>query len=183
MFCCYFFFHASLFKLISSIWTVVIPWCRSTIHTSNVSFTTYLNLVKLGMNVTCMKLLEFVQRTRIYAELLLPRILKGKKKLKTYSTSFSLTFDVVKTFLLPGPGDSHWVVVHKIHKKIFQKIVFFKTTSPIYLVFGLWHYLVGLYQVCSNYLPGANTGPARGYKFLIEIYNEIGKKSSVNHKP
>ena len=33
---------------------------------------------------------------------------------------------------------------------------------PRALIFGMYYHLVDLYQVCSNYSPGAKTGPAPG---------------------
>ena len=35
-----------------------------------------------------------------------------------------------------------------------------------------------LYQVCSNYTPGAKNGPAPGVKLYIGLYRENVKKSS-----
>ena len=40
------------------------------------------------------------------------------------------------------------------HEKIFLS----ETTRPRALIFGMKHYLVDLYQVCSNYTPGAKNG-------------------------
>ena len=42
------------------------------------------------------------------------------------------------------------------------KIFFSETTRPRTLVFGMMHHLVDLYQVYSNYPPGAKNGPAPG---------------------
>ena len=36
------------------------------------------------------------------------------------------------------------------------------TTWPRALILGMYYHLVDLYQVCSNYTPGANNGPAPG---------------------
>ena len=46
---------------------------------------------------------------------------------------------------------------------------------PRALIFGMKHHLGDLYQVCSNYAPGA--GPrARGHMFYIGLYREnIGR--------
>ena len=41
------------------------------------------------------------------------------------------------------------------------------------LIFGMQHHLVDLYQVCSNYAPGAKNGPATGVKCFTWAY--IGK--------
>ena len=40
-----------------------------------------------------------------------------------------------------------------------EKIFLSKTIRPRALIFGMKHHLVDLYQVCSNYVPGANHGP------------------------
>ena len=68
-----------------------------------------------------------------------------------------------------------------------------ETTRPRTLIFGIQHHLVDLYQVCSNYTPGAKNGPAPsnnltpgagpflapGVKlFDIGLYRENVKKSS-----
>ena len=40
------------------------------------------------------------------------------------------------------------------------------------MIFGMKHYLVVFYSVCSNYTPGAKNGPARGHMFFIGLYRE-----------
>ena len=55
------------------------------------------------------------------------------------------------------------------HKKIFL----FETTRPRALIFGMEHHLVNLYQVFSNYRPGAKNGPSPGVTCFTEAY--IGK--------
>ena len=42
------------------------------------------------------------------------------------------------------------------------------------LIFGMWHLLVDLYQVCSNDAPGVKTGPAPGVTSLKHS-NKQGK--------
>ena len=44
------------------------------------------------------------------------------------------------------------------HEKIFLS----ETTRPRGLLFVMKHHLVDLYQVCSNYTPGAKNGPTPG---------------------
>ena len=46
------------------------------------------------------------------------------------------------------------------------KIFLSETIRPIALMFGMKHYLVDLYQVCSNYAPGAKNVPAPGVTCL-----------------
>ena len=59
------------------------------------------------------------------------------------------------------------------------QIFFSETTMPRALIFSMWHYLVDLYQVCSNYPPGAKNGSAPGgHMFYIGLYRENMKKSS-----
>ena len=48
-----------------------------------------------------------------------------------------------------------------------------ETTRPKVLIFGMYHHLVDLYRVCSNYTPGAHNGPVpRGHMFNIGLYRE-----------
>ena len=55
------------------------------------------------------------------------------------------------------------------HAKIFLS----ETTRPSVLAFGMKHHLVDLYQVCSNYTPGAKHGPAPGGHMLsIGLHRE-----------
>ena len=42
------------------------------------------------------------------------------------------------------------------------KTVLSKTTRHRALIFGMKHHLVDLYQVCTNYAPGAKMAPSRG---------------------
>ena len=42
----------------------------------------------------------------------------------------------------------------------------------------MYHYLVDLYQVCSNYAPGAQNNPAPGVMFYIGLNRENMEKSS-----
>ena len=44
------------------------------------------------------------------------------------------------------------------HEKIFLS----ETIRPRALIFGMMHYLVVFYQVCSNYTPGAKNDPNPG---------------------
>ena len=46
---------------------------------------------------------------------------------------------------------------HALHRLILGE-----TTRPRALIFGMKHHLVKLYQVCSNYMPGAKNGPPPG---------------------
>ena len=43
-----------------------------------------------------------------------------------------------------------------------KKIFLSETTRPRTLIFGMMHYLVVFYQVCSNYTPGVKNGPSPG---------------------
>ena len=53
------------------------------------------------------------------------------------------------------------------------KILLSETTRPSALIFGMKHHLVDLYQVCSNYAPGAKNRPAPGVTCFTQAY--IGK--------
>ena len=48
-----------------------------------------------------------------------------------------------------------------------------ETTRPTALIFCMKHHLVNLYQVCSNYIPGANMTSPPGSHGLQRA--EIGK--------
>ena len=49
-----------------------------------------------------------------------------------------------------------------------------ETTRPRALIFGMEHHLVDLYQVCSNYAPGAKSG----HMFYIGLYRNNMKQPS-----
>ena len=51
----------------------------------------------------------------------------------------------------------HWLILGK-HEKIFLS----ETARPKALICGMKHYLVDLYQVCSNNAPVAQNWPALG---------------------
>ena len=55
------------------------------------------------------------------------------------------------------------------HEKIFLS----DTTRPRALLFGMKHHLVNLYQVCSNYSPGAKNG----HMHYIDLYR--GKHEKI----
>ena len=44
-----------------------------------------------------------------------------------------------------------------------------ETLRPRALIFGMFHHLVDLYQVCSSYPPGANNGPKPGSHVLHRL--------------
>ena len=54
----------------------------------------------------------------------------------------------------PLPKLFKWLILGKC-----EKIFLSETTMPRALIFGMKHYLEDLYQVCSNYIPGAKNAP------------------------
>ena len=59
-----------------------------------------------------------------------------------------------------------------------KKIFLSYTRRPTLLIFGIYHHLVNLYQVCSNYIAWAKNGHAPGHMFYIGLYRGNVKKSS-----
>ena len=51
------------------------------------------------------------------------------------------------------------------HGRIFLS----ETIRPRAFLFGMKHYLTDLYQVCSNYAPGAKNGPTQGSHCLHRL--------------
>ena len=49
-----------------------------------------------------------------------------------------------------------------LYREKREKIFWSETTKPSTLIFCMKHHLVNLYQVCSNYFPGAKNGLAPG---------------------
>ena len=49
-----------------------------------------------------------------------------------------------------------------LNRKKHEKDFLSETIRPRALIFGMMHYLVVIYQVCSNYTPGAKMAPPRG---------------------
>ena len=51
------------------------------------------------------------------------------------------------------------------------------------LVFGLWHHLMDIYQVCSNNAPGPKMGPPWGHVLHRRIYGKYENNLiGWNHK-
>ena len=79
---------------------------------------------------------------------------------------------------LPGGGGGGVTGLHRLIKEKHEKILS-ETTRPRAFIFSVKHHLVDLYQVCSNYAPGANKWAGRrGRMFCIDLYRENLKKSS-----
>ena len=57
--------------------------------------------------------------------------------------------------------------------RISLKIFFSETRRRRDLIFGMWHLLVDLYQVCSNDAPGVKTGPAAGVTSLKHSNEQV----------
>ena len=53
-----------------------------------------------------------------------------------------------------------------LNREKHEKIFWSETIRPRTLKFGMMHYLVVFYQVCSNYTPGAKNGPTPGGHML-----------------
>ena len=66
-----------------------------------------------------------------------------------------------------------------LYKEKHEKIFLSKTTRPRAFMFGMKHHPVNLYQVCSNYIPGAKNGLALGPHVLHRL---IQGKKKWNHK-
>ena len=60
------------------------------------------------------------------------------------------------------------------HEKIFLS----ETTRPRALIFDMKHHLVNLYQVCSNYGPGAKNDHSPGITCFTKAY--IGRNIKKN---
>ena len=59
--------------------------------------------------------------------------------------------------------------LHRLIKEKFEKIFLSENTGPKALIIGMQHHLVDLYQVCSNYTPGARNGLAPGSNVLHKL--------------
>ena len=62
----------------------------------------------------------------------------------------------------------------------FEKIFLSETTMPRALIFSMKHLLKDLYQVCSNYLPGAKMALPGGNMFYLGLYRENMKKKFLS---
>ena len=65
-----------------------------------------------------------------------------------------------------------------LYRENVKKLFLSETTGPKALISGMYYHLVDLYQICSNYSPGAKNGPAPEVTFYIGLYRENVKKSS-----
>ena len=65
--------------------------------------------------------------------------------------------------MTPPRGHMFDIGLYRVkHETIFLS----ETTMPRALLFGMKHHLVTLYQVCSNYIPGAKNAPPQGSHVL-----------------
>ena len=66
-----------------------------------------------------------------------------------------------------------------LYREYHEKIFLSDTTRHRALIFGIKHHLVNLYQVCLNYILGANNGATLGSHVLHRlIWGNTLKKSS-----
>ena len=49
-----------------------------------------------------------------------------------------------------------------LYRENHEKILLSETIRPRAWIFGMYHQLVNLYQVCSNYIPGDKKSPDPG---------------------
>ena len=71
----------------------------------------------------------------------------------------------------PRPG-VHMFYIGLYREKNEAKISS-ETTRPRAFMFGMYHNLEDLYQVCSTYIPGAETGTAPGLTRYMVIFQQI----------
>ena len=72
----------------------------------------------------------------------------------------------------PSPW-GHMFNIGLYREKNEAKKISSETTRPRVFMFGMYHNLVDLYQVCSNYIPGAKTGTAPGLTRYMVIFQQI----------
>ena len=63
-----------------------------------------------------------------------------------------------------------------LYREQHEKIFLSETTRPRALIFGMQYHVVDLYQVCSNYSPGAKNWRPGGHMFYIGLYREQHEK-------
>ena len=56
-----------------------------------------------------------------------------------------------------------------LYRENVKKIFLSETTRPRALIFGRWHHIMELLQVCSNYSPGVKKGPTLGSNALPRL--------------
>ena len=56
-----------------------------------------------------------------------------------------------------------------LNRENMKKMFLSETRRHRSLIFGMQHHLVDLFQVCSNYVPKAKNGPARGSHVLHRL--------------
>ena len=49
-----------------------------------------------------------------------------------------------------------------LYRENMEKLFLSETIMPRALIFGIYHDILDLYQVCSNYASGAKNGPTSG---------------------
>ena len=64
-----------------------------------------------------------------------------------------------------GPALGHMFHIGLFREK-HENIFLFEATRPRDLIFGVKHYLVDVYQVCSSYISGAKNGSPWGSHVL-----------------
>ena len=64
----------------------------------------------------------------------------------------------------PCPGGHMFYI--GLYREKYENNFLSETTRPRALIFGMKQHLVNLYQVCSNYIPGAKIDPPQGSHVL-----------------
>ena len=60
-------------------------------------------------------------------------------------------------------------VLHRLIDGKHEQIFLSETTRHRALIFGMYYHLMYIYQVCSNYVPGAQNGSTRGSHVLDRL--------------
>ena len=66
------------------------------------------------------------------------------------------------------PPGGHMLYID-LYREKHENIFLSETTRPKAFIFGMKHHLVNLYQVCSNYTPGAKNGSTPGSHALHRL--------------
>ena len=90
-----------------------------------------------------------------------------------YIFQIKFKIPILDLMLLPKNSVPFEQAKNRFNKMKTLKIFLSETRRPRALIFGMQHHIVTLYQICTNYAPGAKNGPAPGVTGSTLAY--IGK--------
>ena len=104
----------------------------------------------------------------LWSETIRPRVLIIVCSITLWTSLYQVCLNYA-----PGAKNGTRPRGHMLYSEKHEKIFLTETIMPRVLIIGMYHHLVDLYQVCSNYAPGAKSGPAPGVPRDLASFQQI----------